>query len=135
MNKTVLLGTLAALLGWTTSSTAGDADTISHVSQPVYAIEFQIAQDFLGKSGALEQAFKAFCEENSGNSQTLKQAWHMAMLSWMALQGQERGPAAALEQSWNVQFWPDKKNTTGRKMHALIASEKRGMPMKFLRRV
>ncbi len=37
----------------------------------------------------------------------------------MALQGQERGPARALEQSWNVQFWPDKKNTTGRKMSLL----------------
>lgn len=124
MNKTVLLGTLTALLGWATSSAAGNADTTHHVSQPVYAIEFQMAQDFLGKTGALEQAFKAFCEENSEGNQTLKQAWHMTMLSWMTLQGQERGPAAALEQSWNVQFWPDKKNTTGRKMHALIASEK-----------
>lgn len=42
----------------------------------------------------------------------------------MALQGQERGPQAALAQSWNVQFWPDKKNTTGRKMSALIKQDK-----------
>lgn len=55
---------------------------------------------------------------------TVKKQWHRSMLSWMALQGQERGPAAALEQSWNVQFWPDKKNTTGRKMSALIQQNK-----------
>lgn len=46
------------------------------------------------------------------------------MLAWMALQGQKRGPETALEQSWNIQFWPDKKNTTGRKMASLTTQEK-----------
>ena len=54
----------------------------------------------------------------------LKNQWQLTMNSWMALQGQERGPTAALEESWNVQFWPDKKNTTGLKMRQLTQQNK-----------
>ena len=106
----------------TTSQTVV-ADDTSHVSRSVYLVEFNTAQKFDVQASQLEQSMTAFCEGNS-DVQTVQRQWHSTMESWMALQGQERGPQAALAQSWNVQFWPDKKNTTGRKMSALIKQDK-----------
>ncbi|XAW88589.1 imelysin family protein [Vibrio sp. CDRSL-10 TSBA] len=126
----------------------GQPQQTNHISQPVYLAEYQAAYRFKNEAEQLQRAMNNFCgsvdlsdgklsvsddqanisgeQVNRSNEQVyssneqLKQQWHSTMLAWMALQGQERGPAAALEQSWNVQFWPDKKNTTGRKMQALL---------------
>lgn len=97
----------------------------NHVSQAVYEVEFASAQAFKQQSMELSQALKGYCASTT-DLEDLKAHWHQTMLAWMALQGQERGPEQALEQSWNIQFWPDKKNTTGRKMASLT---KRPIPM------
>ncbi|WP_260261839.1 imelysin family protein [Vibrio intestinalis] len=114
---------LAVLSGCQTTSQTVVADDTSHVSRSVYLVEFNAAQKFDVQASQLEQSMTDFCEGNS-DVQTVQRHWHSTMESWMALQGQERGPQAALAQSWNVQFWPDKKNTTGRKMSALIKQDK-----------
>jgi predicted lipoprotein len=124
MKKTVIAGGLITVmvLGGcrsTTESEVSRAETTGHISQAVYAVELQSAQALLTESEALAQAFSAYCVTKEMSIGALKQQWHQTMMAWMALQGQERGPATALEQSWKVQFWPDKKNTTGRKMSAL----------------
>ncbi|MBA5761599.1 iron-regulated protein A [Vibrio sp. 404] len=95
----------------------------SHISQGVYLVEFGAAQDFSLQVEQLTQVFGHYCETET-NLDAVSLQWHRSMTSWMALQGQERGPQTALEQSWNVQFWPDKKNTTGRKMSALLRQSK-----------
>ncbi|EEX41505.1 imelysin family protein [Vibrio furnissii] len=100
------------------------AEQTQHVSQPVYVLEYQSAERFKTEADQLAQAFGRYCEQADLDTDTLKTQWHQTMTAWMALQGQERGPAAALEQSWNVQFWPDKKNTTGRKMAALVHQDR-----------
>ena len=94
----------------------------AHPSQGVYQVELASAQRFKNQADKLESEMFTFCE--SGDLQRVQDQWQQTMLSWMALQGQERGPESALEKSWNIQFWPDKKNTTGRKMTALVNSDK-----------
>ncbi|EKO3367436.1 iron-regulated protein A [Vibrio fluvialis] len=100
------------------------AEQTNHVSQPVYVLEYQSAARFKAESDNLALAFSRYCEQADLDTDKLKTQWHQTMTAWMALQGQERGPAAALEQSWNVQFWPDKKNTTGRKMASLVHQDR-----------
>lgn len=93
-----------------------------HQSQAVYLLEFDAAEQFYLKAQALEQSFQRYCL--SSNTLTeVQQHWRETASQWMSLQGQERGPIEALAQNWNIQFWPDKKNTTGLKMNALVASK------------
>lgn len=99
------------------------AEQTHHASQAVYEVEFAAAQQFYRQTELLSQSFADYCTAPTQEAREVRQQWHQTMLSWMALQGQERGPAVALEQSWNVQFWPDKKNTTGVKMSVLTRRE------------
>lgn len=95
----------------------------SHISDGVYQVERTAANNFRRQASELETSLVDYCS-NVGNFSPLEQQWQQTMTTWMALQGQERGPQMALEQNWNVQFWPDKKNTTGRKMLALVKQDK-----------
>ncbi len=127
MKKTLLVSAIASALSLvgcqsTTGTTPTKPESTSHISQNVYEVEFNAAQAFLAQTGELERSFADYCASETKEDTQVKQQWHQTMLAWMALQGQERGPATALEQSWNVQFWPDKKNTTGRKMSILTKS-------------
>ena len=94
-----------------------------HPSHNVYMVEFEFAQRLKIESLNLSATFDGYCAANRDLA-SLKLQWHRTMLAWMALQGQQRGPELALAQSWNMQFWPDKKNTTGRKMHQLVVQPK-----------
>ncbi|AUI86351.1 iron-regulated protein A [Vibrio azureus] len=95
----------------------------THRSQAVYETEFHFAQQFFSQTQNLETEFESYCAGSDRDLSSLKQQWHQTMLAWMSLQGQERGPTQAIEQGWNVQFWPDKKNTTGRKMTELTQGD------------
>lgn len=128
MNHTLLASLTLTVLSVTACQSASDpeepkAEQTNHISQSVYEVEFQSAQLLLKQSAALSKNFRTYCLADNKDETAVKQQWHNTMLAWMALQGQERGPVSALEQSWNVQFWPDKKNTTGRKMSMLIHSD------------
>jgi predicted lipoprotein len=128
MKKRLLASAITATLSLigcqsTTELTSAKSENTNHFSQNVYELEFQAAQTFLVQTTDLKQSFADYCTSESKDYTKVKQQWHQTMLAWMALQGQERGPATALEQSWNVQFWPDKKNTTGRKMSVLTKSD------------
>ncbi len=128
LNKTRLVSSVIVALGLTGCQATLDSETFlaektNHFSQSVYEVEHRSAHTFLTQSQKLNQSFNAYCRAENRDQSTVKQQWHETMVAWMALQGQERGPASALEQSWNVQFWPDKKNTTGRKMAALTQAD------------
>ncbi|MDG3088219.1 imelysin family protein [Vibrio hannami] len=101
------------------SSFAADTSG-SHLSQGVFKVQKSSAEKFANATVRLEYDFQSFCK-NDLSLEDLKQSWQSATHSWMYLQGQERGPDAALEKSWSIQFWPDKKNTTGRKMSQLVS--------------
>ncbi|EKO3782773.1 iron-regulated protein A [Vibrio harveyi] len=128
MKKTLLVSAIAATLSLagcqsTNGSSSVEPESTSHISQNVYEVEFNAAQAFVTQTTKLELSLTEYCASHMKSDAQIKQQWHQTMLAWMALQGQERGPATALEQSWNVQFWPDKKNTTGRKMSVLTKSD------------
>lgn len=128
MKKTLLVSAIAATLSLagcqsTNGSSSVEPESTSHISQNVYEVEFNAAQAFVTQTTKLEQSLTEYCASQMKGDAQIKQQWHQTMLAWMALQGQERGPATALEQSWNVQFLPDKKNTTGRKMSVLTKSD------------
>lgn len=118
----VAVGVASVLQGC--QSTSHGAEVKPHPSDAVFRIEQASANRFVQQTTKLSEVFAAYCHQKTMDEEAVKQAWHESMLAWMALQGQERGPAQALEQSWNIQFWPDKKNTTGRKMHALTRQDK-----------
>ncbi len=129
MNKTLLVSSVIVVLSLTAcqstlNSEIDLAEKTNHLSQSVYEVEHRSAHTFFTQSQKLTQSFSAYCLAESRDQSTVKQQWHETMVAWMALQGQERGPASALELSWNVQFWPDKKNTTGHKMSVLIKADR-----------
>ncbi|MHA2938244.1 imelysin family protein [Vibrio sp. RC27] len=119
-NLIIGLGFLG-LAGCSTSDTLSGfkPQQTTHISQPVYLAEFNAAQEFYTQTEALTSSFQQYCSRET-SLEDVQQAWRATASKWMALQGQERGPVDALEQNWNIQFWPDKKNTTGRKMTELV---------------
>ncbi|KIE19667.1 iron-regulated protein A [Vibrio sinaloensis] len=127
MNRFQITAASIALMGLVGCQSQSDKITepeqTNHASQGVYQVEYYAAQKFAQQSDLLSRQFEQYCAESVSLDAT-RQQWRSTMESWMALQGQERGPEAALAQSWNVQFWPDKKNTTGRKMSSLIRQDK-----------
>ncbi len=111
-------------LALTACQTTQLSSQAEHNSQAVYLVEYQAANQLSIQTHKLELGFEQYCETSAVDVPALQQQWHQTMIAWMALQGQERGPADALAESWNVQFWPDKKNTTGRKMTAITKQDK-----------
>ncbi len=122
--KSVTIAALLLLAGCQ-SSTSTDKlrpQVSNHQSQGVYEIQFDSALRFNDSMLKLHDQSVRYCDSQS-SLEAVKIAWQQGMESWMHLQGQERGPSEALEQNWNIQFWPDKKNTTGRKMAAAIKTK------------
>ncbi len=113
-----------SLTGCQTANVPMLAERTGHASQPIYLVEYQAADHFSNQANLLASSFTQYCQSSTGDMSLLQNQWHQTMTSWMALQGQERGPSEALAESWNVQFWPDKKNTTGRKMAAVTKQDK-----------
>lgn len=99
-------------------------DTTKHDSSAVYQVQFESAVEFNNKAQKLEMDVAQYCSSETLDLAQVKGSWQETMTAWMALQGQERGPSKALEESWNVQFWPDKKNTTGLKMSGLTKQDR-----------
>ena len=115
---------LLILVGCQSIQVAKDdsSNKANNASQAVYMIELRSSQKLYSNSVQLQKSFTALCQDvdSHDNLERARLSWHQTMLSWMALQGQQIGPDQALEQSWKVQFWPDKKNTTGRKITELL---------------
>ncbi|PSW21174.1 iron-regulated protein A [Photobacterium sanctipauli] len=116
--KKQILASLALLAVGTTAGCQTDAKT----TQDVLLVQHQqAAQAFAESTAQLSGLTKALCEQYSEASLlAAQQAWQQAMLDWMVFQGREKGSEQALALSWQIQFWPDKKNTTGRKLNQLL---------------
>ncbi|MDD1782838.1 imelysin family protein [Enterovibrio sp. ZSDZ35] len=94
------------------------------MSDKLWASQQQSAKHFLDAVSNLAISTGALCQIKSGKQQEekTKQAWLNAVTAWAPLQGANVGNAKAAALSWQIQFFPDKKNTTGRKMSRLIQS-------------
>lgn len=115
MKKTVTLLAVSLL------AACQSAPDMEHPSQAVFELERESAHLLAEQTKQLQQRMAHYCQAPTTDISALKQEWQASMQGWMALQGQQRGPSAALDLSWNMQFWPDKKDTTGHKMKQLLA--------------
>lgn len=99
----------------------GDANKIS---QTIHQQHLAAANQFSSAAAELNTSMAALCKQDSAVSlESVQQAWSDTMQSWMPFQGREKGSEAALALSWQIQFWPDKKNTTGRKLGQLLKQD------------
>ncbi|MCL9780235.1 iron-regulated protein A [Vibrio sp. S4M6] len=125
--KFILYPLSLALVGCQSTQLSTSTDsTVANSNQSVYGVECAAAEHFAHQAKTLTLAFQRYCSQpkNNNSDASVKSVWYKTMQAWMALQGQEVGPEKALQQSWNIQFWPDKKNTTGRKMLRLLQQNK-----------
>lgn len=127
MNKIkIILVAVIALSGLSYYGVASHVNATSDAPQSsslisVVQYERQATKNFTSKVVILHQDITRYCHTgNETNSSSIKMSWINAMHAWMPLQGQGKGPKQAIDLSWSIQFWPDKKNITGRKMEQLL---------------
>ena len=93
-------------------------------SEVIHQQHLSAATQFASAAGELNTAMASLCKESDDKAlEAAQQAWTNTMQSWMAFQGREKGSEEALALSWQIQFWPDKKNTTGRKLSQLLKQD------------
>ena len=64
----------------------------------------------------------AYCEGKE-NLETARADFLHAQKAWAELQPLLIGPLAEGNRSWQVQFWPDKKNLVGRQVEQLVTAQ------------
>ncbi|KDM91783.1 imelysin family protein [Photobacterium galatheae] len=107
------------------SGLAGCDDKQASTTAVIHQQHQQAAAAIDASSKQLENAVTSLCASPSEQAlEASRSAWQTLMKDWMVLQGREKGSEAALSLSWQIQFWPDKKDITGRKMEQLLAQEK-----------
>ena len=107
-------------LGTAPFATADEA-TIA-LAQQAQQLKQQQANVLVTHSQTLRQQIALVCSNNMSPAsiQQVKQAWQQTLNAWVPFQGETIGPVSQLDLSWSMQFWPDKKNITGRKLSALL---------------
>lgn len=117
MKKIVLLSCLIAL-----PAMSADFNIVKQIN----TLKVEQSQFFKQKSKTLATSIHAFCSKAdfSAEQKNIQQSWIETMQAWMPLQGVTKGPINDLDLAWSIQFWPDKKDITGRKIKLLLQSEK-----------
>lgn len=83
-------------------------------------------EKFLAESLNLAQSTSAFCAQRSRSSTdlaALRNRWVGAMNGWEGIQSIQFGPVIEDNQSWKVQFWPDRKNLIARKTEQFVKGD------------
>jgi uncharacterized protein len=95
------------------------------MNNAVHGLHLQSAKQFASTAEELDADIALLCRNYSEEQLlTTRTAWKNTMGAWMQLQGREKGSEEALALSWQIQFWPDKKDTTGRKLKQLLKQDK-----------
>ncbi|UIP26827.1 imelysin family protein [Photobacterium sp. TLY01] len=109
------------LMPWVTGL-AGCQEDQETVSATIHQQHVNAVEAFTEAARELESAVETLCQANTDDHLAAsRSAWQVLMQDWMVLQGREKGSEAALVLTWQIQFWPDKKDITGRKMEQLLA--------------
>lgn len=115
---------VTGLLCLSTAPFATAAEAPIALAPQAQQLKQQQASDLVSQSQTLRQQLTQACNNISPeNIQQVKQAWQRTLSAWVPFQGETIGPVSQLDLSWSMQFWPDKKNITGRKITALLASQ------------
>lgn len=83
-------------------------------------------EKFLAESLNLAQSSSAFCSQRSRSTTdlaALHNRWVGAMNGWEGIQSIQFGPVIEDNQSWKVQFWPDRKNLIARKTEQFVKND------------
>lgn len=120
MKLSVISLSVAAVMALT-----GCNDQQKTMSSAIHQQHLQSAEQFAVATRQLNEELAQLCQSyGESQLQDTQQSWQQVMVQWMALQGREKGSEEALALSWQIQFWPDKKNTTGRKLNQLLKQDK-----------
>ncbi len=102
---------------------------LSACSNPRQEVTVQLANQLLlpaheqwhGSNGALRVSAEGFCADELDQA-AVEQAFYRTLQSWSYLQPLMLGPLAEGNRSWQVQFWPDKRNLVAHQVEALLES-------------
>lgn len=78
-------------------------------------------QNFADATAQMAASSEALCQNATAeNLSTAQQSYHQAMDAWQGIQHVRFGPIENLMRSFSVQYWPDKKNLTGKHINGLL---------------
>ncbi|RXJ74210.1 iron-regulated protein A precursor [Veronia nyctiphanis] len=92
----------------------------------LWHVQQESADAFSREANALNQSVHRYCIHEGSHPElllNLRKDWKETMNAWMSLQGVDMGSEELLSLSWQIQFYPDKKNTTGRKISELLKQD------------
>lgn len=129
MNKTrTTLLTLACLMSAGTLSLTGcgtkppEAEFLQRLTDQVIVPQYASLQT---TSTDLAQTLTQYCDATA-TAPTLaqvQQQWLNTMDAWQTVQPIQFGPVRDKNLGWEMQFWPDKKNLTAKKVQQLLNSQ------------
>lgn len=101
--------------------------TLAACSDPRQEVTTQLAdqvllpahQQWQSSNDVLLQSTLAWCDGEQELA-SVKQAFHQTQSAWSRLQPLMVGPLSEGNRSWQVQFWPDKRNMVARQTEALL---------------
>ncbi|UPW17716.1 hypothetical protein M0C34_15920 [Agarivorans sp. TSD2052] len=78
----------------------------------------------VSEARAYQQHVTAYCAKPSDDGLLISQSlWRQNYLAYLPLQASALGPLVDLKLNWALSYWPDKKDTTGRKVKAALAGQ------------
>ncbi|MEL6116522.1 imelysin family protein [Photobacterium sp. SP02] len=120
MKKTMIALSLMSLM----TGLTGCNENQEAVSATIHQQHVKAVGAFTEAARELESTVETLCQANTDdNLAASRSAWQVLMQDWMVFQGREKGSEQALALAWQIQFWPDKKDITGRKMEQLLAQD------------
>ncbi|OEE65987.1 iron-regulated protein A precursor [Enterovibrio norvegicus FF-33] len=112
-----LIMTLSLLSGCDNPANSGISSSL------LWDMQKQSALTFALHAKKLEADVSSLCKTATPETLANAQAqWTETMRAWQPLAGANFGHEAAMSLSWQIQFYPDKKNTTGRQLTQLLDS-------------
>ncbi|GHA14852.1 imelysin family protein [Oceanisphaera arctica] len=125
------LGTLTACQSQPPADPALQALSDHHLS-----FMRQQADELATELQQLQQAGTGYCQQPPSATEQdslaeLKQHWRSSFAAWSAHQGQSGGPLDAEGLSFAFQFWPDKKDTTGKQLQRQLTAAEQGQPIQY----
>lgn len=101
-------------------------DSQALLSQTANQVIVPLYREFNEQSQTLVTQTQAFCADSEQTAQALanvQQQWRETMAAWARVQPIRFGPVDQGNWRWKIQFWPDRKDITRKKVEALIASD------------
>ncbi|WP_220718753.1 imelysin family protein [Agarivorans litoreus] len=125
MKKPFLRGLTMGLLGVLGLSCANASANTSQqqwLEQEKQSIA-KVSAQLLEQARSYQQHIESYCAHPSPEALLTSQLlWKQNYLAYLPLQSSALGPLVDLKLNWAISYWPDKKDTTGRKVKAALSN-------------